>query len=211
MLDRLQYTDGLGAIYPAMMYAIMAMDALGYERDHPDLELALRQFDDLILEGERSLIFQPCKFRCGIRRLRLLLWASKAKRCRGHAALCDWLLSKEIRRKGDWAAKRPDLKPSGWAFEFANEFYPDIDDHGHGAAGAATRQRQRSGAAVRAEERAVAWLLGMQSSDGGWRRLTWTTTRQFLNKVPLPTTTRCLIRLARTLRTLVESLVQARL
>ena len=61
MLDRLQFSEGLGAIYPAMMYSIMAMDALGYERDHPDLELAIRQFDDLMLESEDSLVFQPCK------------------------------------------------------------------------------------------------------------------------------------------------------
>ncbi len=61
ILDRLQYTDGLGAIYPAMMYAIMAMDALGYERDHPELVLALQQFEDLILEREGKAVFQPCK------------------------------------------------------------------------------------------------------------------------------------------------------
>jgi squalene-hopene/tetraprenyl-beta-curcumene cyclase len=61
MMDRLQFSEGLGAIYPSMMYSIMAMDALGYERDHPDLQLAIQQFDDLMLEEEERLIFQPCK------------------------------------------------------------------------------------------------------------------------------------------------------
>ena len=74
----------------------------------------------------------------------------------------DWLLSKEIRRKGDWSVKRPDLTPSGWAFEFANEFYPDIDDTAMVLialrnAKASDRSRQE-----RAEARAVNWLLGMQ-------------------------------------------------
>ena len=61
MLDRMHYSEGLGAIYPSIMYSIMAMDALGYERDHPDLVQAIRHFDGLMLEGEESLIFQPSK------------------------------------------------------------------------------------------------------------------------------------------------------
>src|SRR3974390_2507376 len=61
MLSRMQYSEGLGAIYPSMMYSIMPMDALGYERDHPDLVLALKQFDDLMLEDDDSVIFQPAK------------------------------------------------------------------------------------------------------------------------------------------------------
>jgi squalene-hopene/tetraprenyl-beta-curcumene cyclase len=80
MLDRMQHSEGLGAIYPSMMYAIMAMDALGYERDHPDLRLALQQFDDLILENEQTLIFQPVpSLRSGTRRLPLSLSANLPK------------------------------------------------------------------------------------------------------------------------------------
>ncbi len=185
MLDRLQFSDGLGAIYPAMMYAIMAMDSLGYERDHPDLELAIRQFDDLILESEDRLIFQPCKSP---------VWdtaiASFALGELGQAdpkaltAAADWLLCREIRRKGDWAAKRPDLTPSGWVFEFANEFYPDIDDTAmvllallHAKASDPEKQ-------ARAERRAVQWILGMQSSDGGWAAFDVDNNWQILNKVP---------------------------
>jgi squalene-hopene/tetraprenyl-beta-curcumene cyclase len=185
MLDRLQYTDGLGAIYPAMMYAIMAMDALGYERDHPDLTLALQQFDDLILEGDDSLIFQPCKSPVWDTAIAgFILGEHGEADAAGLQRCADWLLSKEIRRKGDWVAKRPDLRPSGWAFEFANEFYPDIDDTAmvllallHAKASDPERQQ-------RAEERAVNWLLGMQSSDGGWAAFDVDNNWQFLNKVP---------------------------
>ena len=185
MLDRLQHTEGLGAIYPAMMYAIMAMDALGYERDHPDLELALKQFNDLMLEGEESLVLQPAKspvWDTAIAAFALgELGRTEPARL---TTAADWLLSKEIRRKGDWAAKRPDLHPSGWAFEFANEFYPDIDDTAmvllallHAKASDPERQ-------ARAERRAVEWLLGMQSSDGGWAAFDVDNNWAILNKVP---------------------------
>jgi squalene-hopene/tetraprenyl-beta-curcumene cyclase len=185
MIDRLQYTEGLGAIYPAMMYSIMAMDALGYERDHPDLVLALQQFDDLILEGEDSLIFQPCKSPVWDTSIASFILGEHGEADAEAMQRCaDWLLSKEVRRKGDWAAKRPDLTPSGWAFEFANEYYPDIDDtamvllallHAKGS----DPEKQR-----RTEERAINWLLGMQSSDGGWAAFDVDNNWQFLNKVP---------------------------
>ncbi len=85
--------------------------------------------------------------------------------------MADWFLDKEVRRKGDWAVKRPDLQPGGWAFEFANESYPDIDDTAmvllaleHAKASDPERQ-------ARVERRAINWLIGMQSSDGGWAAL----------------------------------------
>ncbi len=185
MLDRTRYTEGLGAIYPAMMYFIMALESLGYPPDHPDLVLALRQFDDLILETDDRLQFQPCVspvWDTAIAAFALgeLGAASPASLTRA----ADWLLDKEVRRKGDWAVKRPDLEPGGWAFEFANEYYPDIDDTAmvllalmHAKATDPERQ-------ARAERRAVNWLLGMQSSDGGWAAFDVDNNWGLLNKVP---------------------------
>jgi squalene-hopene/tetraprenyl-beta-curcumene cyclase len=96
----------------------------------------------------------------------------------------DWLLSKEVRRKGDWSVKRPNLEPSGWAFEFANEFYPDIDDTAmvllalqH--AKASDPQKQE-----RTTRRALNWLLGMQGSDGGWAAFDVDNHWKILNQVP---------------------------
>jgi squalene-hopene/tetraprenyl-beta-curcumene cyclase len=186
MLERTRYTDGLGAIYPAMMYHIMALQALGYADDQPDLLEAIRHFENLILESDSRFQFQPAVS---------LVWDTAICACAlgetefspAPAPLtkaADWLLSKEIRRKGDWSVKRPDLTPSGWAFEFANEFYPDIDDTAmvlialrH--AKATDRDRQE-----RAEARAVNWLIGMQSSDGGWAAFDVDNNWQVLNKVP---------------------------
>lgn len=185
MLQHLEHSEGLGAIYPGMMYGIMALDALGYERDHPDLIREIRHFDNLMLEGPDSLIFQPAKSP---------VWdtaiAAYALGELGHldspslAAAADWLLLKEIRRKGDWARKRPDLRPSGWAFEFDNEFYPDIDDTAMVLLALLHAKSNDQEGQARAEARAVNWLLGMQSSDGGWAAFDVDNNWEFLNKVP---------------------------
>ncbi len=185
MLDRMHYSEGLGAIYPSIMYSIMAMDVLGYERDHPDLEQAIRHIDGLILEDGEKLIVQPAKSPVWDTAIAAFALGElgRADAARMTAA-ADWLLSKEIRRRGDWASKRPNLTPSGWVFEFANEFYPDIDDTAmvllalqHAKAGDPARQ-------ARAENRAIQWLLGMQSSDGGWAAFDVDNNWQILNKVP---------------------------
>ncbi len=186
MLDRLQFSEGLGAIYPSMMYSIMAMDALNYERDHPDLQLAIRQFDDLMLETEDRLIFQPCKSPVWDTAIASFALGElgPASNSAALTAAADWLLTKEIRRKGDWAAKRPDLTPSGWVFEFANEFYPDIDDTAMVLLALLHAKSSEPEKQERAERRAVQWLLGMQSSDGGWAAFDVDNNWQILNKVP---------------------------
>src|SRR6185437_1986066 len=186
MLERTRYTDGLGAIYPGMMYSIMAFQSLGYEDDQPDLLEALRHFEKLILETETRFQFQPavspiwdtaiCAYALG-----------ETEYAPDPAAMtkaADWLLSKEIRRKGDWAVKRPDLTPSGWAFEFANEYYPDIDDTAMVLIGLRYAKATDPQAQAKAEERAVKWLLGMQSSDGGWAAFDVDNNWQLLTKVP---------------------------
>ncbi len=185
ILDRTRYTEGLGAIYPAMMYTIMALDSLGYERDHPDLLDAIARFDDLILEDDAALQFQPCF--SPIWDTAIALFAMGELGCVDTPAFtraADWILAKEARRKGDWSVKRPDLEPGGWAFEFANEYYPDIDDTAmvllaleHARASDPERQR-------RAERRAIHWLFGMQSSDGGWAAFDVDNNWSLLNKVP---------------------------
>ncbi len=88
-----------------------------------------------------------------------------------HEALrrcADWLLTKEVRRKGDWSVKRPNTEPSGWYFEFANEFYPDIDDTAMVLLALSRSSASRSEEQQACEHRAIHWLLAMQSKDGGW-------------------------------------------
>lgn len=185
ILDRTRYTDGLGAIYPGMMYTIMAFESLGYPDDHPDLIEAIRQFENLMIETEDRFQFQPAF--SPVWDTAIAAFALGEMGAASSAALtkaADWLLSKEIRRKGDWSIKRPDLEPSGWAFEFANEYYPDIDDTAmvllalmHARASDPRKQE-------RVEGRAINWLLGMQSADGGWAAFDVDNNWEILNKVP---------------------------
>lgn len=185
MLDHLQHSEGLGAIYPSMMYAIMAMDALGYERDHPDLQVAMAHFDDLMVESADHLIIQPAKSPVWDTAIATFAVAEFGEADPAHlTAAADWLLTKEIRRKGDWATKRPQVTPSGWAFEFANEFYPDIDDTAMVLMALLGAKASDPDKQARTERRAIQWLLAMQSSDGGWAAFDVDNNWEILNKIP---------------------------
>jgi len=185
MLDHTRYCDGLGAIYPSMMYLIMALDSLGYPRDHPDLVDAIAQFDALLTERDDQLFFQPC-----FSPVWDTAYATFALGETGQApddrmsAAADWLIQREVRHKGDWSVKRPDLEPSGWAFEYANEQYPDIDDTAMVLLALLHAKSSDPLAQERCERRAINWLFGMQSKDGGWAAFDVDNDWQLLNKVP---------------------------
>jgi squalene-hopene/tetraprenyl-beta-curcumene cyclase len=185
MLDHTRYCDGLGAIYPSMMYLIMALEALGYPADHPDLIEAIRQFDALMTDRENEFFFQPCFSPVWDTAYATFALGEMGQAPPGRLArAADWLIAREVRRKGDWSVKRPDLEPSGWAFEFANEHYPDIDDTAMVLLALLHAKASDPGAQARCERRAVNWLFGMQSKDGGWAAFDVDNDWQLLNKVP---------------------------
>jgi squalene-hopene/tetraprenyl-beta-curcumene cyclase len=169
MLERTKYSDGLGAIFPPMMYAIMALDLLGYAPDHPDRIEAQRQFDNLMVEGDDEIFHQPCFSPVWDTAIAAFAMGESGEAPKATMQRCaDWLLTKEVRRKGDWSVKRPNTEPSGWYFEFANEFYPDIDDT---AMVLLALKHARASSAKDHDacvQRALKWLLDMQSRDGGW-------------------------------------------
>lgn len=185
MVERFDRSDGLGAIYPPMMYAIMALDVLGYPEDHPHRKEAVRQFEALMVNDGDRFFFQPCFS---------VVWdtaiAAYALAQSGVASAdslrraADWLLSKEVRRKGDWSVKRPDIEPSGWYFEFANEFNPDIDDSAMVMLGLASAKASDAAAQQACHKRAVNWMLSMQSKDGGWAAFDADNNWQLLSEVP---------------------------
>jgi squalene-hopene/tetraprenyl-beta-curcumene cyclase len=169
MLERTQDTDGLGAIYPPMMYIIMALDLLGYGPDHPHRVEAEKQFNALMVNDGERFFFQPCfsvVWDAGIAAYALGESIEPPREALRKCA--DWLLTKEVRKKGDWSVKRPNSEPSGWYFEFANEFYPDIDDTAQVLLALSRSQASRPDRQQECERRAVQWLLDMQSKDGGW-------------------------------------------
>ena len=185
ILTRTRHTEGLGAIYPAMMYFIMALDALGYAEDHPDRVEAIRHFESLLIETEDRFIFQPCV--SPIWDTAICAFAMGEAGVKDDPRLtraADWLISKEVRRKGDWSIKRPDTEPSGWAFEFANEFYPDIDDTAMVLLALMHARGSNPEAQAACERRAINWLLAMQSEDGGWAAFDVDNNWAVLNQVP---------------------------
>ncbi len=189
MLERTKFSDGLAAIYPSMMYVIMALDVLGYPKDHPDVVEATKQFMDLMADrvadkgSDADFFFMPCFSPVWDTAIAMhalgeggMVPASELRKAG------DWLLSKEVRRKGDWSVKRPNVEPSGWYFEFANEFYPDIDDTAQvllGLAQVPSTPEQKA-----AIDRAIQWLFAMQGSDGGWAAFDVDNNWEFLSSVP---------------------------
>jgi squalene-hopene/tetraprenyl-beta-curcumene cyclase len=184
MIERLRHSDGLGAIYPPMMYSVMALDVLGYAPDDPLRSEALSQFNSLMVDDGERFFFQPCfspVWDTGIGAYALAQFDPQHPAVRRAA---DWLLAREVRRKGDWSVKRPNTEPSGWAFEYCNEFYPDIDDTAMIVLALAEAAGSNRAAQQACHKRSVDWLLAMQSSDGGWAAFDADNNWKFLNQVP---------------------------
>jgi squalene-hopene/tetraprenyl-beta-curcumene cyclase len=185
MIERFEGSDGLGAIYPSMQYSIMALDVLGYGPDHPLRIEAEKQFNHLIVDDERGFFVQPCfspVWDSAIAAFALGEMDNPPLPALRRTA--DWFLSKEVRRNGDWSRKRPHVKPSGWAFEFNNEFYPDVDDTAMVLL-AFARARGSNEIEQRAcEKRALDWVLAMQGKDGGWAAFDADNNWKILSHVP---------------------------
>jgi squalene-hopene/tetraprenyl-beta-curcumene cyclase len=164
-----QEADGSwGGIQPPWVYSLMALHALGYDLDHPVMKKGLDGMHDrwMIRRGDGSLRVQACLSPVWDTGLALLAMLESGADASSPAMQqsCRWLLNEEIRVPGDWCVQVKGVEPSGWAFEFENDLYPDVDDsavvllalHKAGAADEATR------------DRAVRWMLAMQSRNGGW-------------------------------------------
>ena len=175
--ERLAHSDGLGAIYPPMMYSVMALDVLGYSPTDPLRAEALRQFNRLMVDDGRRFFFQPCFSPVWDTAIAAYALEEAAPGSPAVGPAASWLLGREIRRKGDWSVKRPQTEPSGWAFEYRNEFYPDIDDTAMVLLALAQSDSP-------ARQRALDWVLAMQSHDGGWAAFDADNNWQFLSKVP---------------------------
>ena len=186
MIEHFENSDGLGAIYPPMIYTVIALKCLGYDPDSAPMLWALDQLDDLLIEEQGAIRVQPCVSP---------IWDTAIETI----ALCDaglpdnhpallrsvrWLLEKEVRTPGDWQVRRPGVEPSGWHFQFQNEHYPDIDDSAMVLL-ALQRTALAGDTAVRAAAaRGVNWLLAMQNRDGGWAAFDVDIDNQVLTKVP---------------------------
>ncbi len=173
ILERLEKSDGLGAIFPPIINTILAMRCLGYASDDPRLLSQVRELEKLELSDEETLRIQPCfspVWDTAIATVALSASGVPADDpALGRAA--RWLLDREVRLPGDWKKSNPDGPVGGWYFEYANEFYPDTDDTAE-VLTALTRVKfsapPEEADRVGALERGQAWLLSMQNRDGGF-------------------------------------------
>lgn len=182
--ERLNGEDGLGAIFPAMANSLMMFDALGYPADHELCRTARRSIDLLLVDHGGSAYCQPCVspvWDTGLATQALLEAGVPGDDPRLRRA-AGWLRSKQVLDLvGDWAAQRPNLRPGGWAFQYNNAHYPDVDDT---AVVAIALDRIGDNQSAEALDRAAEWVLGMQSSNGGWAAFDAENEHYHLNHIP---------------------------
>ena len=203
-IGRLNGENGIGAIFPAMVNSVMMLDALGYRHDHPDLVTARAAIDKLLLIGSEEAYCQPCLspvWDTALMTHVLLEVGGEDARRRARRAL-EWLRLRQVLDKaGDWAMTRPNVRPGGWAFQYANPSYPDLDDTAvvvmamdramdrgidapsDGAADEASRTPARDdfGEAI---ARAREWIVGLQSGNGGFAAFDADNSYAYLNHIP---------------------------
>jgi squalene-hopene/tetraprenyl-beta-curcumene cyclase len=166
-----QEADGCwGGIQPPIVYSVIALHLQGYALDHPVMAAALQGIDGFVIDDADGRRIEACQSPVWDTALAVvaLTDAGVAADDPALAAARDWLLGEEIRLRGDWAVRRPRLEPGGWAFEFANDLYPDIDDTAEVILALRRAGVGPGGPGDDAVRRGVAWTVGMQSRGGGW-------------------------------------------
>jgi len=190
-VPRLNGEDGLGAIFPPMVNALEAMDLLGYAKDHPARATCLKALQKLIVHRDDGTAYcQPCVspvWDTGWAAMALLRSSPDHATQTAVTHALAWLAPlQELERKGDWAVQAPQLAPGGWAFQYANAYYPDLDDTALIAAllHVAVRGTPQEGMHRQRIERAADWLIGMQSDNGGFASFDRNNTHYHINEIP---------------------------
>jgi squalene-hopene/tetraprenyl-beta-curcumene cyclase len=183
VVERLNGEDGLGAIYPAMANSVMMFDCLGYPPEHPHRAIARRSVEKLLIIKDDEAYCQPCVSPVWDTALacHALLEAQGTEGAVAHGL--KWLKPLQVLDvKGDWAEERPNVRPGGWAFQYHNAHYPDLDDTAV-VVMALDRAAKREGAAE-AITRGRAWVEGLQSRNGGWGAFDADNAYYYLNNIP---------------------------
>ncbi len=182
IIKRLNKKDGLGGIFPAMVNSLIALSIDNRNRFVIEISLVKKSLKKLIIENNTEAYVQPCVspvWDTGWVGITLLENEQNVDK------FVDWLLKKEIKVKGDWAEARPNLKPGGWAFQYNNDFYPDVDDSALiGIFLHRYNKKKRNKNIDNCITRTREWILGMQSKNGGWGSFDADNNYSYLNFIP---------------------------
>ncbi|HIM76569.1 MAG TPA: squalene--hopene cyclase [Rhodospirillales bacterium] len=182
--ERLNGEDGLGGIFPAMANALMAFDALEYPKDHPDYVICRQAIDKLLVLRDDWGYCQPCLspvWDTGLA-AHAMLESGLTKDDPILAKANEWLLGRQIFEvQGDWAANRGHVRPGGWAFQYWNDYYPDVDDTAVVVMALHRADPEKYREAI---ERGTEWIIGMQSINGGWGAFDADNNHFFLQNLP---------------------------
>ena len=185
--ERLNGEDGLGAIYPAMANSVMMFDVLGYAEDHPARAIARKSVEKLLVIKEDEAYCQPCVspvWDTALAAHAMLETGEPEGEALAEKALA-WLKPLQVLDvEGDWAETRPGVRPGGWAFQYRNDHYPDLDDT---AVVVMAMDRARRGAASGYDQgidRGIEWTVGLQSKNGGWGAFDADNSFTYLNNIP---------------------------
>jgi squalene-hopene/tetraprenyl-beta-curcumene cyclase len=186
MRQRYENSDGLGAIFPPMVYNAIVLRCLGVPDADSEMQWAMKQIDDLCIEEDDTLRLQPCLSPVWDTALTLIGLADAEQDVDSDEvqAAVTWLMAKEVRQTGDWDRNVRNVPPGGWFFEYRNGFYPDTDDTSMVLIALSRLGRRFSPECQPAIHRALNWLVAMQNTDGGWAAFDRGITNEVLEKVP---------------------------
>lgn len=182
ILDRQEADGSWGGIQPPWVYSLMALHCQGYSLTHPAMRAGLKGLDTFIIKDERGRRLEACQSPVWDTALAVVALRDAGVPANSDALerASEWLVKEEVTVNGDWKIRRPALQPGGWAFEFANDNYPDIDDTAEVVLALIKAKAVDNGAI----QRAVAWIEGMQCHDGGWAAFDVDNTRQLCRELP---------------------------
>jgi len=187
MIERCEGSDGLAAIFPAMLNSLIALKALGYSNDHPEVIRAARKLKELEHETKDSVRIEPC-FSPVWDTAIVTICLHESGVPGDHPALkkaVDWMIDKEIRFDGDWRHKNPaNVEASGWVFEFENKWNPDVDDTAMVLMALRKVPTDNPRRRDEAFQRGLKWMMTFQCRDGGWAAFDKDCTKGVLEKVP---------------------------
>ena len=187
MLERIgEGSDGLATVFPAMLNCLIALRVLGYPKDHAIYKKAARDFAGLFVNDPDDFRIQPCLSPVWDTAINIIALAESGLSAE-HPSLrraADWLMSKEVRIRGDWTVNNPHPEASGWAFEYNNVYYPDTDDTAMVLMGLRLVRPQDSESLDTLFRRALDWQLSFQCRDGGWAAFDKDVTTPWLEDMP---------------------------